>query len=222
MVTGKHNILRLLLILVVSTLILLLIVVVATGYFVIRQGQIESAHATTTAEAVKSLNETYGSETQVAIENFESQWLTLKTYKEPSFESELATGPYLDYFGFARQGQSIYDEPFWLITKSAFVRNMRVLEFSPDRFKALAYVVKAVDKISPQGKFLESLPLQYACSVYVFAWEDEKWKMAAYFNATQTQYVERDWRDAPDWLKQIIGDLPEETIYYCDKNKLEN
>lgn len=216
--TGKRNTRRPLIILAFSAFVILALTMTAAGYLVWRltqQDRKASLQATATSEAERFLTETYGREVQATIENFESGWLSLETHKNPGIESELATGPYLDYFGLARKGQAIYDEPSWLITKSATVTRVRVLEYSPERFKAVAHVIAMIDEITPKGEFKQSLPPNRSCGLYVFAREDGKWKLAAYFNATDLRYVDRDWREAPDWLRQIIGDLPSEAVSGC-------
>lgn len=217
MLKQRRNIPNIFLASTVVVLVLLLVAAAVASYIAISHWHIVSASATATAEAVVLLDEAHGSEVKNTIENLESKWFAFAAYKDPSVQANLATSRYLRDSGSAVRPADLLGESSWLVTKSASVMTVRVLEFTVNRFKALARVQRAVDSVSPQGEVLESLPLQYYCSVYVFVWEDEKWKIAAYFNATQTRYVERDWRDASDWLRQIIGDLPEETISYCDE-----
>jgi len=171
---------------------------------------------TATAEMEKSLTAIYGVEVRTTIEGFESRWLSLEAHTNPSLQSELATGPYLDYWGYARQGPAIYDEPVWLVTRSAMVQRLAVLEHTNDRFKAVAHVVIMSDEITPRGVFKQSLAPDSMCGIYVFVREADTWKLTAYFNATDPKYVDRDWNEAPDWLKQIIGDLPSEAVRDCD------
>ena len=138
------------------------------------------------------LTATYGTEVQATIENFKLRWLSLDSRKDPSVQAELATGPFLDYWGNARTGKAIYDEPFWLITTSAVVKYLRVLEYSPERFKAIARVSTLYDSITPEGKLIESKLPYEVCSVYVFIREGNAWKMATAFGMTVPQHVERD------------------------------
>lgn len=161
-----------------------------------------------TAGARRLLTETYGAEVQAVIENFERRWLSLESHKDPSIQSELATGPDLDYWGYARKGKALYDEPFWLITKSAVVKRLQVLEYSPEQIKAVARVIKLSDKITPREEFIESMPPYESCGVYVFVHKDNVWKLATYFDMTVSRDIERDWAREPDWSKQLIGDLP--------------
>ncbi len=64
----------------------------------------------------------------------------------------MATGPYLDGFGYARRAEALYDEPFWWVTTSAAVQSVRVLEYSLERFKAVADVIEQVDETAPGGE----------------------------------------------------------------------
>lgn len=167
-------------------------------------------------EAVRRLTDLYGTETQAVIENFESRWFTLDAHRNPSIQSDLATGPYLDDQGFARRGQALYDEP-WLITKSAKVTRVRVLEYSPERFKAVAHSVRMRDEITPAGEDQKSLLPYQACGIYVFLRKDGVWKLASYFNL-DPRYAERDWNNIPPsyWMRQIIGDIPDYLLFDCE------
>lgn len=164
-----------------------------------------------TAQAETDLTKAYGTEVSRIIENFESKWLSLDAHKNSSIQSDLAVDPWLDYFGNAREGAAIYDEPFWLITETASVNNVRVLEYDPKRFKAIARVVMLVDKMTPQGKVMDSGPTLPQCNVYVFVrgHDNDPWKLASAFNMTDMDHVERDWNSAAEWQKQLIGTLPE-------------
>jgi hypothetical protein len=70
------------------------------------------------------------------------------------------------------------------------------------------------DEVTPQGEFKRSLPPAKSCGVYVFVREDDVWKLATYFDMSVPQDIDRDWRDAPAWSKQLIGDLPRDM---CDR-----
>jgi hypothetical protein len=168
----------------------------------------ESLQVTVTAET--SLTETHGVEVCDVIENFELQWGSLEAHRNPSVQSELAIGPFLHYWGYARMGEAIYDEPFWLVTTSATVKNVRVIEYSSERFRAVASVARRVDKTTTEGVIIESSLPRGHCEIYVFVRANNTWKLAGSFLTDgPPQDVERDWRDAPDWLKDIIGELPE-------------
>src|SRR5574341_2048391 len=161
MPSGKRDSskLRVVLGLVVCTGLLLAAVVIAyltwrvTAYYTT-----VSKYATATAERENFLTASYGAEGRAVVENFETKWFTFESHKNPSIQSELATGPFLDYFGFVRRGQSIYDEPSWLDTKSATVTHVWVIEYSPERFKVVAHVTELIDEVTPKGDFIQSLP----------------------------------------------------------------
>ena len=125
-----------------------------------------SVSATSTAKA--SLTMAHEAEVRSAIEGFELRWHSLEAITNPQIESEVATGPYLEFRGNAHLGDSIYDEPFWLVIKSVEVRSLRVLEYSPERFKALASVDRWFDKTTTEGVVIESSIPSGLCGIYVF------------------------------------------------------
>lgn len=171
----------------------------------------ESLQATATAEA--ALTTTYGPEVSSVIEDFELQWYSFEAHVDPSVQSELATGVYLDYWGYARMGKAIYDEPFWSVITFADVKHIRVLEYSPEHFKAVASVSRVFNDITPEGELVQSSRPGGRCGIYVFTREDDVWKLVGFFLTNgPPQDVKRDWHYAPDWLKDIIGELPEEDL----------
>ena len=165
-----------------------------------------------TAQAETALTEAHGVEVSRVIENFESKWLSLTAYKDPSVQGTLAVNPFLDYFGIARHGAAIYNWPSWSATKSASIKSLRVLEYSVRRFEAIAKVVKVEDEVTPQGTFISSSSTLPQCTVYVFVrdGDNDLWKLASAFSMTDMDHIERDWNSAAEWQKQIIGDLPNE------------
>ena len=187
------------------TLAVVLIAVLAScGLFVATERK-TPGFLQATAEVERSLAGAFGVEVRSTIENFASRWSSLDAHLDPSIQSELATGPYLEYYGLARKGTALYEEPFWLITRSAIVVSFRVLEYSAGRFKAVGCVVKLTDETDTAGVFRKSLPAYESCGVYVFVREENTWKLAGFFNTADP----RDWDYAPDWLKEIIGELPD-------------
>jgi hypothetical protein len=178
-----------------------------------RRAAVESLQVTATAEAL--LTETHKTEISRTIENLEIQWHSLEAHTNPGIQAEVATGPFLKCYGNARFGEAIYDEPFWLVATSAKVKNVRVLEYSSERFKAIASVARQVNKMTPDGVILESSLPAGRCGIYVFLREDDVWKLSGFFLTNPPlDDVVRDWHNAPDWLREIIGGLPEGEL--CD------
>ena len=170
---------------------------------------------TEVASAESTLTAQYGHEIQLIIENFELNWTSLEAHTNPDIQRGLATEPYLDDFAFERAGLSIYDDPFWSITKSAAVTHLLVLEYNPDRFKVVAHVTSGIDRITPNGDFIETYLPYKSCGIYVFVWEDRTWKLETYFDMTIPADVYRDWDNEPEWSRNSIGDLPYEAIHEC-------
>ena len=173
----------------------------------------ERAAIQASAEAEVSLTNAYGTETRAAIENYETNWMSLKAYYDPSVQAALARGPYLDYWKLARLGPRLNEGGPWLITKSAVVNSIRVLDYAPERFKALARVITQTDEYTPEGKFTRSYQPRVVCRLYLFVREDNSWKVADIFDMTRQSDIARDWENFVAWEKeylgqQIMGDLP--------------
>lgn len=162
-----------------------------------------------TAEAERSLTTKYGGEVGSAVENFEVKWSALESIRNPSIQAEVTTGPHLDYFGNARLGDAVYKEPFWLITRSVTVTSVRVLEYTTERFRAIACITKSLDETNTEGVVQKSLSPYKFRGIYVFVKENNRWKLAAFFDTTDPKKTLRDWDFAPDWLKQVVGNLPD-------------
>ena len=175
-----------------------------------RSATSESLQATKETET--QLTETYGSEVRSIIENFELQWGSLEAHTDPSIQSQVATGPYLEYFGYARLGEGVYAQPFWLIATSVSVERVRVLEYGPERLKAIAGVAQEIAEVAPGGEGPQkSRGTLRTCGVYVFVREDTTWKLAGFFPIiNDPEDVASAWENGGQWLKDIIGGLPDE------------
>jgi len=160
-----------------------------------------SLPATPLATPTPNLSE-YKAEVQAQIERFETHRLSLEAHLNPGVQSETMTGRFLEVYGLA--STNLQAEPFWIINTSIVITEVKVLEFTADRFKATACSKSTADEITPQGAFIRSLPPLEICGVYVFVREADTWKLAGYFNTADP----RDWDYAPQWLKAIIGELP--------------
>jgi hypothetical protein len=102
----------------------------------------------------------------------------------------------------------VYSDSFWLITSAATIRSVRVLQYDADHFQAVGCISKQIEKITTEGLLIESLPIYDFRGVYVFVRESGIWKLSGFFNTTDPNKALKDWDYAPEWLKQILGDLP--------------
>src|SRR5262249_4723548 len=144
-----------------------------------------------------------------AIENFETKWSALESIRNPGIQTEVATGPYLDYFGNARLGDAVYKEPFWLVTRAVVVTNVRVLEYNTEGFRAIACITKSLNETDTAGIVQKSLAPYKFRGIYVFVRDSNRWKLEAFFDTTDPEKSLRDWDYASDWLKQTVGNLPD-------------
>jgi hypothetical protein len=203
--TGDINLAGKRLLTAILTMVVLLLCASFLGFFG-DDRRVTSEHWQATATAEALLTEMHEEEARGAIENFELKRYSLEAHKDPSIQSQVVTGPYLN-LGW---GEEVYDEPFWLVVTSADVEGIQVLEYNPERLKAVAFVDRTLDKTTTDEVVLESSLPAGRCGVYVFLREDNTWKLAGFFVLMGTpQEIERDWNYAPDWLKETIGELPD-------------
>jgi hypothetical protein len=177
----------------------------------IGNGESELHEATSEAEIV--LTETYGQEVQEAIERFQSEVGAFETERDPSILLDLATGPLLESLQAVRV--PLADEPAWHVISSADVEGVHVLEYDPDRFRAIGCGVIERDKVNSAGRILESLPAQDFRTMYVFVREDGIWKAAAFLNFIDRSTFYRDWDYIPEWEKEILGNVPDYLYQDC-------
>ena len=145
------------------------------------------------------------------VENFEGNWNSLEAHMNPAVQSGLATGPYLEFWSYVRWGDKLYESPYWTpwsVTISATVKSVGIIEYSDERLKITAHVIRGHNTVEPGGEFIQYEGVIETCSVYVFVREDDTWKMAGLFNMSNPQHVQRDWDYEEPWLKEIIGELP--------------
>jgi len=134
---------------------LLIIACVACG-LLCNDRRIRQEPLQATAEAEAFLTETYGMEVSNVIENFESQL----------------------------RGGGTGGRPLWYTTLAS-VKSARVLEYSTERFKAVADVMREMAEETAGGEFIagseESIR---TCGVYVFVREDDTWKLVGHLPRT--------------------------------------
>lgn len=138
------------------------------------------------------------------IVNFGELWLSEQSHKTPAFQEELATGEYLNRMGYANS--NVENEVEWLVTDSAELESLQLIEYSQERFKAEACVITSGRKIRPNGDFIGLFSNIRVCGIYVFVKVEHKWKLLGFLNNMDP----RNYEHAPDWLKEIIGEFPQQ------------
>jgi hypothetical protein len=142
-------------------------------------------------------------EVSSVIADFESLWLSEQSHKDPAFQAELATGEYLDHLGYVNA--HIESEVEWWVTNAAELKSLQLIEYEQQRFKAEACVLKSGRKIRPNGDFIGLFSDVRVCGIYVFVKPENKWKLLGFLNNMDSRSYER----TPDWLREIIGEIPQ-------------
>lgn len=180
------------------------------GYWVLNTGSQQSRSAfeeyTTTAEAERTLTEIHRKESADTIEQFQSVIGSFAANKDPNILAKFATGPYLQTLLDATE--LLRGESSWIVTSRAEVRGIRVLEYSPNRFKAIGCGFIYIDRVTSEGQLIRSLPVQEFRNVFVFVNENGTWKATATLSIIDRSNFDRDWQYVPDWMKDELGDVP--------------
>jgi hypothetical protein len=144
------------------------------------------------------------------IENFEVKWHSLEAGKEPEILSDIVTGRYLE------QRLKMAQDPFpaqgeWLVVVSAVMKRLQIYEFESKRFKAGACLEEVRNYVNFDGDYLRPVSHGESCGIFVFVPNAGTWKMAGFFY-TNLPYsaIHRDWSQLPVWLKDIMGELPDD------------
>jgi hypothetical protein len=165
-----------------------------------------------TVETERALTDTYGQEVGRIVADFKMQWQSLATFQDPESRWELATEPFFNESDFNWWLWYIKQAKETNVLKSVHIRHVRVLEYTPERFKAVITLDKIEDRIAlPEATVLYADMALVDCGVYVFVRDDGKWKLSAsfYTYANSDAALERAWDlYTPDEVKQVIGELP--------------
>jgi hypothetical protein len=162
-----------------------------------------STNTPTTTPTKITFTENEIREASTVIVDFETLWLSEQSHRDPVFQAELATGEYLDRLGYANS--NVQSEVEWLVTGAAKLESLQLIEYNQQRFKAEACVITSGRKIRPDGTFLGLFSDVRVCGIYVFVKTENKWKLLGFLNNMDP----RDYEHTPDWLKEIIGEVPQ-------------
>jgi len=175
----------------------------------------EIASSKATAETETMLTQTYGEQVSRIIEDFKVQRHSLEFIKGTGVDAEITTGYYYQLYGGGpptiEDGSSWLEEgSIWKVVTSAQVRHVRVIEYTPERIKAVAAVDRVYDNRTIEGDIVEASLTDYQCGVYVFVNEDNLWKLAGFFLTTPLSAgsVYNQWQYVDQEMKDVIGELP--------------
>jgi hypothetical protein len=157
-----------------------------------------------TKEAERELTRSYGIEIRSAIELYHIRAGTFGFYRNPDELSIVVTEPYLDRL-LSTEGYTTKE--YLTATRQISISDVRVLDYTPTRFIAISCGVLYEDKITLEGKYIESLPPQKFENIYVFIRVNERWKLLVAYDFRDPQSIIRDLEHAIGWEKEYSGDL---------------
>lgn len=149
--------------------------------------------------------EPHSQETELAIVNYLLNWTSIEARNNADLRSELATGQWLAVRN-DELSRIAPDETIVKIT-NAVIHELQVLEYSQTTLKATACISQDSQLLSSKGEKLEDFSSEYYCSIFVFWKEEKTWKLAGTYSLAED--ARRYWKNAPAWLHEVIGELPE-------------
>jgi hypothetical protein len=176
-----------------------------------------------TAVVETALTERYGEEVSGAIERFTTYWFSLEAFTHPEEHSAIVIDPRLLMMGEARYELFIHDLPQGLfITREATVEWLRVLEYTPEDFKAVASlrllgdqvtwesVQVSGDQVMVESRVTQADVEEQFCGVFAFTKDEGVWKLAALFGTKDyLENIERDWIFVDSGTREVLGELPD-------------
>jgi hypothetical protein len=120
-------------------------------------------------------------------------------FDDPSFRTELLTGPYLNTFSTHSSNPDVV-----YVTTSLEFEGVRVFEYSSQEFRAIVCGTSYLDQVTDEGELIKSMPPHKFRNLYIFANENGTWKMALQVGL-DTAYD--DWGYAADWERELVGDI---------------
>ena len=168
-----------------------------------------------TVQAAEALTSVHGAEARQVIESHVLKMGSLEAWRNPDIRKDLVTErQFTDLSEFLAP-----DPESFQITASASVDHVRVVEYSPERFEAIACLTTVYEEINATDEsVLRVSPESEHCAIYVFVSDEGNWKLAASFDTTDPNHIDRDWGFLPDWIKEEIGELPYDPYMYRERH----
>ncbi len=152
------------------------------------------------------LLESYGEEVSAIIEHYQLTLYSFEAQSQVEVLAEVASGPHLEEWQRIRGSLNNQDGIEAVVT--AEVTSLVILDYTPDRFKAIANLEREFDEFSVQGLSLGHVKHRPSCDEYVFEREEGIWKATAVFSLWYYEAVLRDWDFLPEWTQEKIGEVP--------------
>lgn len=158
------------------------------------------------------LTEQYGKEVSEIIYDADMKMWAAGIDAEPDVYKEFLTGEYLElYLEMASHDHSQNTDSPVIELFAYEIHGIRVYEYSPQGFRAIACSLSGRNQFTPEGEFVKEWVSYDVHNLYIFSWEDDTWKMALRFNLDNAY---RDWVYAQPWEMELVGDL--DTYLYAD------
>ncbi|MEO8391663.1 MAG: hypothetical protein ABI700_01600 [Chloroflexota bacterium] len=150
------------------------------------------------------MTKTHGSEVQGLIISYYMTSGAFNAQRDPNIFSTVATGPLLKAWLSIEMPTSTTS---FYVTHSATIKEVHILEYTPERIKAVGCGHIDQDVVDSNGSYIRSLPSLTIMNIFVFISEDKKWKLYTMYPFGDSESALRDWSYVSPEEKQAIGDL---------------
>ena len=192
---------------VVSGMIFLLTVVACLGLAVHTLDRVFTSPGSQAARATESaLTISHGIEARLAIQVFIDRNWSFAAFRNPDLLTEVATGQNLNELQALRREWSSGTID---VISSASINKIQVIDYTVTQFKAFSCEILNFDTLTIDGTYVSAIKPLTFFRIYVFNRENGVWKVAAWADFTDADHIRRDWEYAPQWEKNLIGDLPD-------------
>ena len=161
------------------------------------------------------LTNLYADDVSRIIENFYSQWMLFEKNERPDLMYTIAASNFVNEFMQPKETSSFLSPNLTSSVRNSIskvnVNRIRVIDYSSSRFRAigcLSFYWNLPDETSETKQFDETI-------LFVFEKSDGHWKLSGMLNISNTKDALRDLDYSPEWLKQVIGELPYDNLT-CD------
>ena len=185
-----------------ALLIAATILAVVVGLFLVGYGGLSNPLDPDVVKAAETLTAVYGDQTTTIIEDHILVAGSLGADLDPDALSGVMTELK------ARQYPTSDNRESYWITTDVFTREIHVLEYSPQQFKAIWCGLRDVVEVTSKGEYLGLPNKVFGQGVYVFQNVSDKWKLAAAFPYGYDHHtIERDWFTWYPVERELIGPL---------------
>lgn len=157
-----------------------------------------------TQTTIATLTAAHEAEARSLIENYHLSIASNTNVRDSEALSEVMTGPLLGTL--TASGTPVHESSFYR-TRSIVLSEVYVVEYTPSQVKVVGCGELHDEHVYPQEERVELLPPYPLENIYVFVWEDEKWKLFTLYPLSDRDSALQSWTYVSEEERSAIGNL---------------